>query len=467
VRPEQQLFGTDGVRGVANQALTPELALRLGRAAGYVLAHTAEAPRVVIGRDTRISGHMLSMALASGLMSVGLDVVDLGVMPTPGIAWATRSQGAAAGAVVSASHNPFADNGIKFFGPDGIKLSDEREAEIARHVARAGSDDGRCGDPGAPDGLPRPTGRGVGAYAVDASGAGEGYLRHVCSTALARFDGVRVVLDCANGATSGMARQAFERLGASVGLIAAGPDGGNINDGCGSTHPETLRAAVLAEGADIGFAFDGDGDRVVAIDGRGQVVDGDGILAVAGLDMLRRGELPGRTIVATVMSNLGLDAAMRSAGGRVVRTPVGDRYVYGAMRDGGYSLGGEQAGHIIFLAHNTTGDGLITAVQLLDTLVRQGQSLAEATAGLSWYPQVQSSVRFADPAAPRDVVGLPATIEARKRVESALGENGRVVLRASGTEPVVRIMVEALDEGLARRMAKELEEVVRTGAKTQ
>lgn len=450
------LFGTDGVRGVANQVLTPELALRLGRAAGHLLGSGSAGRPVVMGRDTRVSGPMLAAALASGLMSVGLEVVDLGVLPTPGIAYLTRCYGAAAGAVISASHNPFADNGIKFFGPDGTKLADEVEAEIAALVQEAGWRD--------QDRMPRPTGRGVGSYRQEGDAAASTYLRHVCSTAGRRPDGVRVVLDCAHGATAGLARQVFEQLGATVTVIGAAPDGSNINDGCGSTSPGALQQAVLAQPGDIGFAFDGDGDRVVAVDGLGRIVDGDGILAVVGLDLLERGQLPGRTVVATVMSNLGLDAAFRAAGGQVVRTPVGDRHVAARMRQGGYLLGGEQAGHIIFLAHNPTGDGLITAVQILDTLLRQGRTLAEATAGLRWFPQVQASVRFSDPGGPGRAMGLPATTEAQRRVQSWLGDSGRVVVRASGTEPVVRIMAEAPDEALARRAVAELEEVVRAGA---
>ncbi len=450
-RPAERMFGTDGVRGIANRALDPMLALRLGRAGGFVLADQAPGPRVIVGRDTRVSGEMLSAALSSGLMSVGLDVIDAGVFPTPGIAFLTRACACAAGAVVSASHNPFADNGLKFFGPDGAKLTEQLEDEIEAYVRAA------------EDTLPRPTGRGVGRYVQEPDLASI-YVRHVCGTVTGRFDGVRVVLDCANGATAGMAREAFLRLGATVDVIGVAPDGAIIHEGVGSTHPEALAREVQARGVDIGFAFDGDGDRVIAVDGRGGVVDGDGILAICGAELLRRAELPGRTVVATVMSNLGLDAAIGAAGGKVLRTPVGDRNVYLAMREHGLSLGGEQAGHIIFLAHNTTGDGMITAVQLLDTLCSRGVTLSEAGSGLSWYPQEHRTVRFADPTAPARAVGAEATQQALRRVERRLGGQGRVVLRPSGTEPLVRIMVEAAGRAVACRLAGELEEVVKAAA---
>ena len=449
-----RIFGTDGVRGTANRLLTPELALALGRAGAFVLADKAPAQSVVVGRDTRVSGAMLGAALAAGIMSVGLDVVDVGVLPTPGVALIARTLPAAAGIMVSASHNPFADNGIKFFGPDGVKLTDTVEDEIGALVAVKP----------AADEMPRPVGNGVGRQRDATADARDTYVRHVIGTVTARFDGIKVVIDCANGATTGLAREIFAELGASVTEIAAAPDGLNINERCGSTNPAALAAAVEKEGAALGLAFDGDGDRVIAADAAGGIVDGDGILAVCGLDLLKRGELAGGAVAATVMSNLGLDAALRERGGRVVRTPVGDRHVYAAMRQHGLALGGEQAGHIIFLAHNTTGDGLITGVQLLDTLVRKDQSLAEATADLVWYPQVQRSVRFAVRALPARVVALPATQAASRRIEGRLGAAGRLVLRPSGTEPLVRIMVEAADEGFARRLADELEEVVRAGA---
>jgi len=449
-----ELFGTDGVRGVANSVLTPELALGLGRAAGFLLAEHAPSPRVVIGRDTRLSGQLLCGALASGLMSIGLDVIDLGVLPTPAVAFATRELEAAGGAVISASHNPFADNGIKFFGHDGTKLNDERERHIALMVTRGSG------------GLPRPSGRGVGRYELGQSGAKDAYVRHVASTVTTRFDGIKVVLDCANGAAAGLAGAIFARLGAEVALLGDDPNGTNINDDCGSTHPAKLQQAVIQGGADIGFAYDGDADRVVAVDARGQLVDGDGILALVGRALLVRGELPGRTVVATVMSNLGLDAALAAAGGAVIRTPVGDRHVFAAMRERGLTLGGEQAGHIIFLDHNTTGDGLISSVQILDTLVRQDLRLDEATADLVWYPQVQVNVKFDDGSLPQQVMELPSVVAAKEAAAARLGGDGRIVMRPSGTEPLVRIMVEAADGALARQLAAQLEEVIRKSAQT-
>ena len=469
-----RLFGTDGVRGLANQVLTPELALGIGRAAGHVLVaesapggagaavHPGRSgrlvrPRVVIGRDPRLSGDLLSAALAAGLMSIGLDVVDLGIFPTPGVAYLTRALPAAAGAMVSASHNPFWDNGIKFFTAAGTKLTEYLEDRIAALV--------EAGDCAATP-LPcpgRPAGPDVGRLWREPTAA-ETYIRHVCGTVASSFAGVDIVLDCANGAMSGPAREVFERLGARVTMLACEPDGLNINEGCGSAHPQALQEAVTRRQADLGLAFDGDGDRVVAVDADGRLVDGDGILALCGLDLMERNQLPGRGIVATVLSNLGLDAAFAAAGGRVLRAPVGDRQVHARMVAEGLILGGEQAGHIIFLAHNSTGDGLITAVQVVDTLVRRGQGLAEAMEGFTWFPQAQRSVRWSDPALAASVLDSAGVEAALRRIEQRLAANGgRVVLRPSGTEPLIRIMVEAEGEADAERYASELEEVIRAG----
>lgn len=469
-----RLFGTDGVRGLANQALTPELALGLGRAAGHVLVreHAPDAaganatpaqsgglvrPRVVIGRDPRLSGDLLSAALAAGLMSIGLDVVDLGVFPTPGVAYLTRELSAAAGAVVSASHNPFPDNGIKFFTAAGTKLTEQLEDSIAALVEAGDCAAGSLPRPG------RPAGPDVGRLLSEPAAA-ETYIRHICGTVSSSFAGVDIVLDCANGATSGLAREVFARLGARLTMLACEPDGLNINDGCGSTHPQALQRTVTRLGADLGLAFDGDGDRVVAVDGSGRLVDGDGILALCGLDLLERGQLSGRALVATVLSNLGLDAAFAAAGGRVLRAPVGDRQVYARMVAEGLILGGEQAGHIIFLAHNSTGDGLITAVQVVDTLVRRGQGLAETMDGFTWFPQAQRGVRWSDPGLAASVMSSAGVEAALRRIEQRLAaDGGRVVLRPSGTEPLIRIMVEAACEADAERYASELEEVIRAG----
>jgi len=445
--PQARLFGTDGVRGLANRELTPELALRLGRAGGGVLQASAGRATVLVGRDTRRSGDMLTAALAAGLLSVGADVHDAGVCPTPGIAFLTREGGYAGGAVVSASHNPFADNGIKLFGAAGTKLDDAQEDAIEAALRSA------------TDNSPRPVGAAVGRYRP-ASDLVETYARHVAGTVRCRLDGLKIVLDCAHGATAGLAPSLFESLGARVELLGTQPSGDNINAGVGSTHPAAMAAAVVALRADLGFAFDGDGDRVIGADEAGRIVDGDAIMAICALDMLRRGALPGKTMVATVMSNYGLDAAVSAAGGQVIRTPVGDRHVAQAMRNGGLLLGGEQAGHIIFLAHNTTGDGMITALQVLDMLVGRGVSLGEATRHLVWYPQEHRSIRFADRAAAGRAVDAAATRAACLEVEAALAGHGRVVLRASGTEPLVRILVEAPTGDAARRAADFLAEVV-------
>jgi len=446
-----RLFGTDGVRGPANTVLTPELALSLGRAGAFVLGDGAPVARLVMGRDTRVSGPLLAWAAGAGVLSAGVDLIDLGVFPTAGIAFLTRALPAAAGLVISASHNPFGDNGIKFFAADGAKLSEEREAEIERYAAVN------------PELLPHPGGRGVGRL-LEAGDAREQYVRHVAGTAVSRLDGMRILVDCANGATSGFAAEVLRRLGARVQERAAEPDGCNINQDSGSTHPGQLSAATASGGYDVGLAFDGDGDRLIAIDRKGEIVDGDDILAICGLDLLSRGMLPGRTVAATVMSNLALDEAMRQAGGRVVRTAVGDRHVYAAMRREGLSLGGEQSGHVIFLDHHTTGDGLITAVQLLDVLARRGVGLDEVPGRLRRFPQVHRSVRVEDRAV---LAALPEDPQVKKAVDEArcfLGDSGRVVLRPSGTEPVLRIMVETRIQCDAERLAGELAGAVTAAA---
>jgi phosphoglucosamine mutase len=442
-----RLFGTDGVRGPANTVLTPEMVLSLARAGAFVLTGGAPAQQLVMGRDTRVSGQMLAAAAGAGVMSAGVDLVDLGVFPTAGVAFLTRVLPAAAGLVISASHNPFDDNGIKFFARDGSKLDEESEDEIERyHLA-------------APQRVPRPEGRGVGRL-LPAGEARDAYVRHIVATATTRFDGLRVLVDSANGATAGFAREVLERLGASVTEMSATPDGFNINAGCGSTHPERAAAATAAGLFDAGLALDGDGDRLIAVDRRGRLVDGDDILAICALDLLARNMLPHGAVAATVMSNLALDAALRSAGGRVVRTGVGDRQVYVAMRNEGLSLGGEQSGHIIFLDHHTTGDGLITAVQLLNVLVRRGRSLDEVPGRLDKYPQINRSVHAPDRSCLGAVAENPAVAEAVARARDRLGQDGRVVLRPSGTEPIIRIMVEAAGRGEAERLASELASVV-------
>ena len=419
------LFGTDGVRGVANEGLTPELALALGRAVG---ARLGAGARVLVGRDTRLSGPMLEGALSAGLASAGAEVVLGGVLPTPAVAELVLDTGARAGAVISASHNPFPDNGIKLFGPDGFKLPDAEEAAI-EHDMEAG------------DG-PRPVGAGVGRVSWWPE-AGERYL----SALLARFPldltGLRIALDCANGATTVTAPEALRRLGARIDVIGDRPDGLNINDGCGSTHLAALSRAVAEGGHDLGLAFDGDGDRVLAVDSAGAQVDGDQILAICALWMRDRGLLDGGAVVTTTMTNLGFRRAMAAEGIEVRWTDVGDRYVLEEMRRGGFVLGGEQSGHLINLRHGPTGDGLASALMLLSALLDRGEPLARAAAVVVRMPQKLVNVRVADKGA---LARAGEVWEAVRACERALGEDGRVVVRPSGTEPLVRVMVEAPTE---------------------
>ncbi|HKA02721.1 MAG TPA: phosphoglucosamine mutase [Acidimicrobiales bacterium] len=434
-------FGTDGVRGVANAELTPELALALGRAAARVLG----GDHVVIGRDTRISGPLLEAALAAGFAAEGVDVDRLGVVPTPGVAFLSQAEGVV-GAMISASHNPYADNGIKLFAPGGVKLADDVEegveAELEAVVATT------------PIG---PAGEGVGQVS-DRHRAVEGYIDHlVAALDGRRLDGLRVVLDCANGAAIEVAPAAFERLGADVVVVNDHPDGCNINDRCGATHPETLRLAVVDTGADAGLAFDGDADRLIAVDAMGAVVDGDHVIAICARDRRDRGRLHDDTVVVTVMTNLGFHLAMADEGITVVTTPVGDRYVLGAMEDGGWSLGGEQSGHVIFRDLATTGDGVLTGLVLLDVVARRQVPLADlAATAMTRLPQVLVNVRVKGPGA--DAADRIAAEVAA--AEAQLGSTGRVLVRASGTEPVVRVMVEAAThdeaETVAARLAKAL-----------
>jgi phosphoglucosamine mutase len=439
-------FGTDGVRGVANCELTPELAFKLGRAGAYVLTQgTTGRAKIAVGKDTRISGDMLEAALIAGITSIGVDVVRLGVIPTPGVAYLTRELQADAGVMISASHNPVPDNGIKFFGGDGFKLTDAQEEEIEALLDAA------------EDLLPRPTGAEVGRV-VEQPDAGARFTAFQKSTIRNRFDGVKVVLDCGNGAASYIAGDVFRSLGAEVVTIFAEPTGTNINVECGSTHPEKVQAAVLEHGAQIGLSFDGDADRLIAVDEKGQIVDGDYIMAILGRAMKQRGELRGNTIVATVMSNLGFIKAMNELGIDVIKTAVGDRYVMEAMREGGYVLGGEQSGHIIMLQHNTTGDGLLTALQLTDIMVESQQPLSELRSVMQSFPQVLVNVRVATKEGWKENERIQAAI---RRVENLLGADGRVLVRPSGTEPLIRVMAEGPDEEMLRRYVEEIADVVR------
>ncbi|WP_336775431.1 phosphoglucosamine mutase [Paenibacillus sp. MMO-58] len=423
-------FGTDGVRGVANQELTPELAYKIGRCGGYVLTGQADKPKVVIGLDTRISGPMLEAALIAGLLSIGASVIRLGVVSTPAVAYITRELKADAGVMISASHNPVQDNGIKFFGGDGFKLSDETELEIERLI------DAEV------DELPRPIGGDIGAVTNDDQ-AKFRYLDYLKTTIKGDFGGIKIVLDCAHGSAYELAPKVFRELGAEIITVGAEPDGRNINAGVGSTHPEYLREQVLAHGADLGLSFDGDADRLIAIDDKGEEVDGDYILCICGDAMKRAGKLHNDTIVTTVMANIGFFKATQRLGLNTAQTAVGDRYVMEEMRRGGFNLGGEQSGHVIFLDYNTTGDGILTALQLVDTLVASGQKLSELKTLMSKYPQVLVNVRVADKSL---YAGNEAIVNAAEQVEKELGDNGRVLVRPSGTESLIRVMAEGPDK---------------------
>ncbi|SDW69403.1 phosphoglucosamine mutase [Alicyclobacillus hesperidum] len=438
-----RLFGTDGVRGVANSELTPELAFRLGRAGAYVLTSRRPGARIVVGKDTRISGDMLETALVSGILSMGVDALRLGVISTPGVAYLTKHLRADAGVMISASHNPVADNGIKFFGGDGFKLLDETEDRIEQLL-----------EDGARD-LPRPTGDKIGRMYDEP--AVETYIRFLLSTVQVRFDGLHIVLDCANGAASAIAPEVFRRLGANVTVIHAMPDGVNINVGCGSTHPYIVQRAVLAHGADVGLSFDGDADRLIAVDASGEVIDGDFIMAICARAMKAKGLLQGNKLVATVMSNLGFVKAMEAEGIDVLRTAVGDRYVMERMREDNAVLGGEQSGHIIFLNHTTTGDGILTAVQLVQVMVEAQQPLSQLRQVMKRYPQLLENVQVRDKRAWRENEKIQSALRA---AEEALGESGRVLVRESGTEQLVRVMVEGPDDKLLRKVCGEIVKVV-------
>ncbi|MFB5677631.1 phosphoglucosamine mutase [Paenibacillus terreus] len=438
-------FGTDGVRGVANKELTAELAYSIGRCGGYVLAGNVEKPTVVIGMDTRISGVMLESALVAGLLSIGANVIRLGVVSTPGVAYITRMLKADAGVMISASHNPVEDNGIKFFGGDGFKLSDETELKIEALMDAE------------EDQLPRPVGSGLGAVTVDDKSRYL-YLDYLKTTVSNSFKGLKIVLDCANGAAYELAPKLFAELGAEVIAIGADPNGLNINDHCGSTHPEKLKEEVLRLKADIGLAFDGDADRLIAIDENGEEVDGDFILCICGDAMNRAGKLKDSTIVSTVMSNIGFYKAAEKLSLKTAKTAVGDRYVMEEMRRGGYNLGGEQSGHVIFLDYNTTGDGMLTAIQLVDTLVASGKKFSELKSLMKQYPQVLVNVRVQDKT---NYPGNAAIAEAIQKVEQKLGDNGRVLVRPSGTESLIRVMAEGPDKAELERYVEEIVEVVK------
>ncbi|MDE2179931.1 MAG: phosphoglucosamine mutase [candidate division NC10 bacterium] len=439
----RKLFGTDGIRGVANkEPMTPETMVKVGRAAAHLLKGSTERPAIVIGKDTRLTGYMLETALTAGITSMGVDVLLVGPLPTPGIAFITRSLRADAGVVISASHNPYEDNGIKFFSRDGLKLPDAMEQRIEELIGNGEIDGIRS--------APSEIGK---AYRIgDAVGR---YIEFVKNTLLkgTTLKGMRVVVDCANGAAYKVSPAVLKELNAEVVSLNVQPDGTNINKGCGSLHPEGLRRAVVKHKAHLGFAHDGDADRVLFVDERGELVDGDHILALCALDLKREGRLREDTIVATVMSNIGLDLAMQEAGIKVIRTAVGDRYVLEEMLAKRYMLGGEQSGHIVFLEHHTTGDGIVTALQVLATVQRCGKPLSELKACMTSYPQVLINAPIRRRAA---IEELPRVQEIIRSAEAGMGGKGRILVRLSGTEPVARVMVEGEEPAKIERLAREI-----------
>ncbi|HVL78410.1 MAG TPA: phosphoglucosamine mutase [Sphingomicrobium sp.] len=443
----RKFFGTDGIRGLTNsEPMTAETALRVGQAAGAHFLRGDHRHRVVIGKDTRLSGYMMESALVAGFASVGMDVVLLGPMPTPAVAMLTKSMRADLGVMISASHNPFADNGIKLFGPDGYKLSDEAELAIEERMANGP----RRADP---DMI------GRARRIDDAHGRYVHFAKSTFPERL-RLDGIKVVVDCANGAAYHVAPDALWELGADVIAIGVTPNGTNINDGCGSTHPEALQRRVVEEGADIGLALDGDADRLIVVDEKGRLTDGDQLMALIAIDQHRRGGLKGGAVVATVMSNLGLERKLDESGIGLLRTKVGDRYVLETMRDKGCNVGGEQSGHIILTDHATTGDGLVAGLQVLAGLVHSGKPASELLSQFDPVPQLLKNVRF-NGGAPLETDGVKQRIAA---AEAELEGHGRLVIRKSGTEPLIRVMAEGEDPDLVQRLVDEICDAVQAAS---
>ncbi len=444
----KQLFGTDGVRGVANiYPMTTEIAMQIGRAIAFIVKNRVKGNTIVIGKDTRLSGYMLENALAAGICSMGVNVQLVGPLPTPGIAFITTSMRADAGVVISASHNPFQDNGIKIFSADGYKLPDELEADIedlifSQKMAAL-----------------RPVADEIGKASRidDATGR---YIVALKNTFPRDYvlDDFHIVLDCAHGATYKVAPPVFAELGARVTCIGCEPDGKNINHECGALHPEVMAEKVRQLGADIGLALDGDGDRLIVCDEHGVIVDGDHIMAICASELMHRRKLKKKTLVATVMSNMGLEQAMRAMGGQMVRTQVGDRYVVETMRAKGYNFGGEQSGHLVFLDHNTTGDGILAGLQLLAIMIKKNKPLSELATIMATFPQVLENVRMASRVPPERIPGF---VEALTQAEAKLGQHGRILVRASGTEPVIRVMTEGEDREEIQAIALELCDVIR------
>lgn len=441
-------FGTDGVRGVANAGLTPEMAFKLGRDGGYVLTKDkkdGEKAKVLVSRDTRISGQMLEYALIAGLLSVGIEVLELGVITTPGLSYLVRAQGADAGVQISASHNPVQDNGIKFFGSDGLKLSDAKEEEIEALID-------------APeDTLPRPSAEGLGVVTNYHEGSSK-YLQFIENTLPADLSGIKVVVDGANGASSALISRLFADLGVDFTTIATHPDGLNINDHVGATHTEKLQEEVVKQGAQLGLAFDGDADRCIAVDENGNEVDGDHIMYIIGSYLADHGRLKKDTIVTTVMSNLGFTKALERKGLKNVRTQVGDRYVSEEMRANGYNLGGEQSGHVIISDYHNTGDGMLTGLHLLNVMKDTGKSLTELLADFKEYPQTLINVPVKDKKSWKE---HQAILDAIESVEKELGDEGRIFVRPSGTQDLLRVMTEAPTQELADKYSKQVAEIVK------
>ena len=437
-----RLFGTDGVRGIANAELTIELAMALGKYGAHVITNGKEKAKIIVGKDTRISGDLLEYALISGILSTGCDVVKVGVIPTPAIAKLVKTLGADAGVMISASHNPVAFNGIKFFNEQGLKLSDDIEDEIESCIMEKRE-------------LHNPTGLAIG-HVKSYEHAASDYIDYILETLEGMtFEGLKIAMDCANGAASEVAPIALNRLDAKIYTIHHEPDGTNINENCGSTHMDDLKKFVKVVGADIGLAFDGDADRLLAVDENGEFVDGDKIMVICGKFLSERGELKDETIVSTVMSNLGFDIALKENGMRAVKTQVGDRYVLEAMLANEFGLGGEQSGHIIFLAHNTTGDGLLTAVQLLRVMKASGKKLSELAAMMNVYPQVLKNAKVSNEKKYRFNENK-AVSDRIKEIEEMFHGKGRVLIRPSGTEPLVRVMIEGENQEELETVAKEL-----------
>ncbi|HHV39485.1 MAG TPA: phosphoglucosamine mutase [Tepidimicrobium sp.] len=438
-------FGTDGIRGVANRELTPELAFKVGRAGAYILSK-GSAGKIVVGKDTRKSGDMLEAALTAGICSVGLDTISLGVIPTPAIAYLTRKYDASAGIIISASHNPAEYNGIKFFDNRGYKLDDRLEEEIEKLIV----EDEKI--------TIRPMGDGIGQRIFRNQGYKD-YIEYLKSTIEGNLEGITVAIDCGNGALYKIAPEIFEQLGANTIAINCNPDGININHECGSTNPSMIKSLVLETDADIGLSFDGDADRLIAVDEKGNIIDGDHILAICGTYLKDRGKLKKNTVVGTIMTNMGLDRYLKDNGMDIVKTAVGDRYVFEEMINNGYILGGEQSGHIIFLEHNTTGDGLLTGLMLLQVMKKTGKKMSELNSLMEDFPQVLVNARVKDELK-NSYLEDEKIREGVQKVEEMFRGEGRVVIRPSGTEPMIRVMIEGKDEKEIEKTAEELAKII-------